>query len=232
MPSEGANIAEARWPHRQPTLTLCLVVLPVLIGLTGCGSEQRSTPHIFELDARLLEAGGEPFIAHSGAGRFDNYLAMNLPFSPAEVLFLAVQKAFGESLQNRGEAHVTVVTPVEYQRMAEHLSIDALNQLAGDSIQSLPFDVICLGRASAQLPGGIGHTYFLVLDAPALLELRREIQAAYLEAGGSPERFDPVDYAPHVTLGFTARDLHERDGAIKDRRSCIAEVRLKGGQRS
>ena len=54
------------------------------------------------------------FLKFSGPGEWSNYLAMNLPFAPMVNLFQQVEAAEKLTLKNRGEAHITVVTPVEY----------------------------------------------------------------------------------------------------------------------
>ena len=217
----------SRHPGRRGPKAGLLVVWALGVLQLGCPDRQ---PISFDVDARLLDANSVPFVPHSGEGPFDNYLAVNLPFAPAQALLADVEAFFGQELVSRGEAHITVITPVEYQRIADHLDIAAIDALAGASVQSTSFDVVCLGRATADLGSGTESTFFLVVDAPALVGLRRAVQEALVAAGGSRELFDPMSYAPHITLGFTLRDLHERDGAVKDPRACIAGVRLKGGQ--
>lgn len=178
------------------------------------------------VDASLLQGNTEAFIPHAGDGPFDTYLALNLPYPPVRKLLQDVETQFGVSLKNRGEAHITVVTPIEYQTLASCLDIEAINRMVAEEIQHVPFEILCLGRATATLPSGPESAYFLVVEAPGLRQVRRTIVEALVEAGGDPAVFDPEGYFPHVTVGFSARDLHERDGAVKDESACVAQVRV------
>jgi len=58
-------------------------------------------------------------------------------------------------------------------------------------------------------------TYFIVVDAPFLKTWRKT------RWGLNEEKFP---YYPHITLGFTERDLHLQDGAVKDARSCHPDL--------
>lgn len=195
----------------------------LMLLLTGC---DRQKDPVFDLDTSLLDAHAEAFIPHAGDGPFDTYLAVNLPYPPARKLLREVEARFAVKLKSRGEAHITVITPIEYQRLAQTLDIDAINDLAAEHIQRTAFEISCLGRATATLAGGPESTYFLVVHAPGLEQLRRRIRDEFVRVGGNPSAFDPGSYSPHVTLGFTSRDLHERDGTVKDESTCVAEVRL------
>ena len=54
------------------------------------------------------------FIPHSGDGPFSNYLTMNVNFEPMADLFSQLLLNQRKPLTNRGEAHITVVTPPEF----------------------------------------------------------------------------------------------------------------------
>ena len=198
----------------------------LLVYTVGCAVPSANGNRFLQLDPALLDGTTKPFVPHVGDGPFDSYLAMNLPFEPAEKLARRIEEQFEVSLKNRGEAHITVVTPPEYQRLQPYLSMEQINRLAAH-IQTATLTARCVGRATATLDGVEESTYFLVVDAPGLLTLRREIHDAFVAVGGAYSDFDPDAYQPHITLGFTRRDLHERDGAIKDWRSCIAPTRLR-----
>ena len=58
-------------------------------------------------------------------------------------------------------------------------------------------------------------TYFVVVQSEDLISIRKKIQDSFVGKGGDKNDFNPLNYFPHITLGFTKRDLHESDGVIK-----------------
>ena len=40
------------------------------------------------------------------------------------------------------------------------------------------------------------------------------------------EKYHLTDFYPHITLGFTKRDLHFEDGVRKDKSTCVADLNL------
>lgn len=85
------------------------------------------------------------------------------------------------------------------------------------NIQGSNFDVTCLGSGKKDKD----HTYFIVVESQDLVEIRKDVQKLFVHRGGDPLAFNPTKFYPHITLGFTTRDLHESDGVIKDKRSCL-----------
>lgn len=161
---------------------------------------------------------------HSGAGA---YLAMNLPYGPYEKMLHQVEAAENIELKNRSEAHITVVTPIEYEKvLKKHLSMEEINKIAEDAnIEGTRFTPICIGRGSKTLNRKKESTYFLVVDSPGLIDLRGMIEDAYIKKGGEPQEFVPEKFHPHVTLGYTLRDLHYEDGILKTKSSCFLQLK-------
>lgn len=167
------------------------------------------------------------FSAQSGPGKFDSYLQMNINFDPLKKLYLDLDRDLGNSLNKknaRTEAHITVITPVEYRNILEPagISIDKINEIAEKmKIQRSEFEVICLGKAE----NFEKSTYFLVIESEDLFNIRRAIFQEYVKYGGKPSRWDPELYYPHITVGYTHRDLHlEIDGVFKGLNSCWRKV--------
>jgi len=173
------------------------------------------------------------FQPHTGQGPLANYLSMEIPFLPISEVRLQLESILKSKLKNRGEAHITVITPPEYfQVLKEKISIQEINQLAIKSnLQSSRFEVLCLGAASPkfQIPSGIQPpvTYYVVVKSDDLLKFRVALQQLYVARGGNPASFDPFHYYPHITVGFTDRDLHESDGVIKDISTCKLKIVYK-----
>ncbi len=180
----------------------------------------------FTLSKAAFDNHAVPFLPHIGSAPMSNYLAMNLRFEPFNALREQVEQRLGVKLKQRGEAHITTVSPVEYDNaLRAKISINDINILAARRrIQTTPYSVVCVGRGRALIEGKEAYTYFAVVSAPGLVALREDIAQVFARRGGSPKAFSPRYFYPHVTLGFTDRDLHDTDGVIKDRRSCWENI--------
>lgn len=181
----------------------------------------------FKLDSSVKDAGSTPFLTYAGPGKYDNYLVLNLPFKPVAELFRQLLVSERRPLTNRGEAHITVLTPVEYWDILRPLriAISEIDDIArAHSIQNSKFKVVCLGRGEAVVEEKTEATFYVVVTSKDLIAIRQTIQALVIAKGGSASAFDPYKYHPHITLGFTKRDLHEDDKVIKNHRSCVADI--------
>lgn len=209
------------------TLVRTLIVAVVTLASIKVAAVVEASP--FDdllLDDVVHASADEAFIPHVGAGPYGSYLAMVIPFAPVKALYEQVQTASGQTLITRGEAHVTVVTPVEFdQQLKSHLTIEQINALAVEAnIQATHFDVVCLGQGKLTNADAELFTYFVVVDSDGLRDLRRAIHAAFVAAGGDAMAFDPERFYPHVTVGYSVRDLHLEDGVVKDRSSCVGDL--------
>ena len=156
-----------------------------------------------------------------------NYISVSLPFAPANLLKKHIERSTGLTLIDRGEAHITVLTPPEMQVLTQKLSKESVVDLLGVAdLQDESFNVVCLGRGRITSGDKALDTYFIVTASKGLFERRARVEQAFLAAGGSLTQFSATHYFPHVTLGFTERDLHESDGIIKDKNSCIEPLQI------
>lgn len=151
---------------------------------------------------------------------------MNIKYTPVKEVYRQLLQRTHLNLKNRGEAHITVITPVEFDRVLSHkLTIGEINQIALDyNIQESGFDIVCIGRGEAVVKGKIEKSYFIVIRSEDLIQIRMRVRDLFLERGGNPSLFNVENYFPHITLGFTKRDLHESDGVIKDHSSCLFDI--------
>ncbi len=182
----------------------------------------------FALGAAQISGKIEPFLPHSGAKKFESYLAINLSYPPFAKLFEEIQKQFGK-LKNRGEAHLTVITPPEFDEvLSPYLSMKEINEIGKKfTIQSSQLEMLCLGRGEV-LIGGVRETsFFIVIESGDLIEFRRQVFKAFAAKGGPPGKFDPENFYPHITIGFSLRDLHEFDGVKKGRNACVSKIRFQ-----
>ncbi|MBH47747.1 MAG: hypothetical protein CME71_06215 [Halobacteriovorax sp.] len=181
----------------------------------------------FSIDKNVYEASSLKPLTHSGSGRFDSYLSMDIPYEPVSKLFKFLEVKTGLSLTSRGEAHITVITPIEYfDVLKDKISIEEINLIAKE-IQTSKFKILCLGQGAKELDGKLEQTFYLVVSSSDLLKIRKDIQTKFISNGGRAENFDPFKFYPHITLGFTKRDLHESDGIIKDTSSCMSNIKAE-----
>lgn len=106
-------------------------------------------------------------------------------------LFLSINPFLAS--QHLGEAHITVVTPPEFNVLKEAgITLDELNAIALDmDIQSLSFVLICLGREKVTKDGKDYIVYQGIVDAPSLTNIRNAIFRRYASKGGNTALFDP-----------------------------------------
>jgi 2'-5' RNA ligase len=176
------------------------------------------------LSKEILSNGTLPFVSHHGRGRFDNTLALNVVYAPIQALRRPIEEGVGRRLKfltswkSDGEAHVTVITPPEFSEvLSPYLTMEEIEKIAQkDRIQESELIVLGLGSGKAILDGEEEETYFVIVDSENLRKIRHDVYRAFLEKGGSPNAWDPTWWFPHITIGFTRRDLHEADGVIKN----------------
>ena len=178
--------------------------------------------------SKLANGKDQPFLEHIGAveDRFGTTLAMNTPYAPiaslrkqiTRQLSLAAPLKFFTGFANEGEAHVTTVTPVEYHdKLRAFVSPEKMTEIALQyDIQASDLQVLGIGKGSANLAGQIQDTYFVIVYSENLLQIRRAIYEEYLRNNGPVGGWDPEHFYPHITIGYTERDLHESDGVKKD----------------
>lgn len=198
-------------------IILCIVFLGLFS--SGCSASAIVTVPDYAAKGYFM-----PFIGHSGPGQWDNSLAMNLPYEPAMnarqdiSALLGLRLDYFKGWDQRGEAHITVITPVEYWDVLRNkLTMAEINAIAlGSGIQTSDVKLLGVGSGAAVLNGKREETYFIIAESKNLSQIRRKIAHRFIEKGGRPDLFDPESFYPHITLGYTLRDLHITDGVIKD----------------
>ncbi|GIL21271.1 MAG: hypothetical protein BroJett041_23850 [Candidatus Jettenia caeni] len=160
-----------------------------------------------------------PFIPH------DTWLAINVDPKPADQIRSQLDQLSQMTHKHRGEAHITIITPPEYEKLKKYISMTEINKIALDSgINQIQWRNICLGSGAINFDGKTLKTYFVVVDSPELVRFREVIEAKAQSLGARSGDFKAQTYYPHITIGFTDRDLHESDGVIKDEKSCNFEL--------
>jgi 2'-5' RNA ligase len=200
------------------------ITLTLAISLFACQSapSKAQAPSELTISKAAFSAENERFEKHP------NYLSLTTPYEPVRKLHEELQSREGKQLVTRGEAHITVITPPEFNVLKTKLSITDLNAIAEEkNIQTSDIEPICVGKGSAPISGREENTYFIVVGSNRLREIRTQIAELYEKRGGSQTLFDPAKFFPHITVGFTKADLHEHQGVIKDRRACVYDLKVE-----
>jgi len=155
-----------------------------------------------------------------------NYLSLDLNFQSFDHLRKELEGKLGTTLKHRGEAHITVITPPEANALAKKLPMDRILKIAESmDLKNTPYRPLCVGKGELSANGKVMQTYFVVIESEGLFKVRHKIYEEYLKKGGKKEAFDPELFYPHVTLGFTDRDLHYEEGVIKGASSCLYNLK-------
>lgn len=136
-------------------------------------------------------------------------------------------------LINRGESHITVITPPEYNVLSvSGLTIKDINAIASTSnIQMSSYTPICVARYRKDLNAATitdcdknpkcNVVYNVIVDTPDLVAIRHRINDRYQSLGGEPGLFDPDYFLPHITVGFNGGDMFDfPHGVFKGKQAC------------
>lgn len=194
--------------------------LAVLCSVIGCANKPGSLAKIYYSTEDLN------YNSHVVAA--DNYYAINLPYAPYENIRIAAESKLGLSLKHRGEAHITVISPPEYQKINNKLPMAEIESLARQmKLTQISYKPVCVGQGILKDSDSEKSTFFVVVEADQLFQFRKALQELYIKRGGNEFDFSYERYYPHITLGFTERDLHYEDGVIKDASSCLFSMSSK-----
>ncbi|KAJ2391505.1 hypothetical protein GGI23_005404 [Coemansia sp. RSA 2559] len=190
----------------------------------------------FTLKRDALESGNIPFTSHISDKPLGTYLQQTLGPDPFKDLFEAISATTNTTIYSRGEAHITVITPPEFERVLKPagVTIKEIEAIAlGSGIQDARLSPVCVGRFNGTLPNPITEDdmgsfllYSLVVADmhDDLLAIRRKVFKLYREKGGQGALFHPEAFWPHVTLGFDRRDLFVENGIYKGPNYCYAPI--------
>jgi 2'-5' RNA ligase len=153
------------------------------------------------------------FIYKNKDGCFGKYVTLDLDFSEVKNVFDQLNRKIG-NLKNRGEAHITLLTPPEYQHFFGNygISMATIEQVIKESFsaQNIRYEITGLGSGHIEELS----TYFLIVESQDLKALRERL--AELLPSKVRTEFLETGFYPHITLGFNKRDLHISQGIRKD----------------
>jgi len=206
-------------------MTLRRMYLFLVFLCSACATPQSGQTHQSPIHKPLFDE--VEFIKHLGPRPMQTYLAMNLNAQGLDSVRRSIEQRTQTSLKHRGEAHITVITPVEFDKYFRPLkgAGEFMNERALElGIQRLPFEIVCIGQGQkAEM-----STFYYVVKSQDLLNLRNQIAKELfeqlphnVETQMLKESWKKEVFYPHITLGFTHRDLHFEEGVTKDSGSCI-----------
>ncbi len=151
------------------------------------------------------------------------YVSVDLEYAAFKSLRQNLEKKIGLKLANRGEAHVTVVTPPEFQKLVTKLDSKEIETLvsANLDLEQGSMKPICIGQGILR----DDQTWYVVIEMESARHARQRLSDAFVKAGGTLDDFRADEFHPHVTLGFDKRDLHLQDGVVKNASSCKFRLR-------
>lgn len=175
--------------------------------------------HAYELDRSALDNREVAFIPHTTPKPYLRYVSYEINYPPVRALLEEVKAKVGP-LSDRGEAHITVITPPEFDRvLGKVLTIEEINEVVlAENIQQATYEPVCVGTGSK----GDRKAYYIVVRSPELVRIRRAVHDLYLAKKGQ-EQFDPEWFFPHITLGYINGDVHEDDGLYKNEKTCLPD---------
>lgn len=175
---------------------------------------------------QLKEPQSMPFVEHvveDDPTSFGNSLALSIPYAPIIKLRKIIEKQTGKKLDYfrgwdpAGEAHVTTITPPDFVKALRHgITMKRINEIAREEhIQDADIKLLGIGSAKKTINGIVEETFFVIVDSSKLRSIRYKIYKEFIDNKGDPKSFDPTWFFPHITIGYTLKDLHEPD-ALKD----------------
>lgn len=157
-----------------------------------------------------------------------NYFSLDLEYSAYKELLAQLVNKVGP-LKNRGEAHITIISPPEFKALTDPKKSKLTARKITETYVAMnkgvyTFKQTCIGSSEKTVNEKQLKTYYVVVDSPDLFSFRRELS----KLSQLPKsKFDPDLFYPHITLGFTDKDLHYEDGVIKDSKTCIKDINIK-----
>lgn len=159
-------------------------------------------------------------------------LIRNVNYQAVNALKPQIEKYFGKKLTDRGESHITVITPPEGKGWSFNddqginglISQEELHRKYFSVMQNKEFDVVCIGQ---RFNSSGNHVFYLVVDSPDLRAVRQGIQTE-LESRAKFANykiiFDATNFYPHITIGFIGGDVHN---VSKGPETCIEDIELQ-----
>ncbi|KAF9347751.1 hypothetical protein BGX26_000788 [Mortierella sp. AD094] len=189
------------------------------------------------INKKVLDTQKVPYVNHTGNGLFMNWVGLNVDFKYVKPIFDLVnstQSIANGTLLSRGESHITVILPPEYDNILHPagVTIDELNAMAlkNNRLQRAKFEIECLGRVQVvSKPDNVYQqaVQIILKNFQDIVAYRQDVFELFVKKGGNPALFDAANFLPHITLGFRHRDIFVEDGIFKGKNACIHKMVAK-----
>jgi len=135
----------------------------------------------------------------------DAVLSLEAPREFASDLFRQVFGRSGESLSGPSTASIPLVLKGEFDRaFAGHVTPQALADAArAAGLEATSFTPRCLGYRRVSAPGVNRQLYFVLFDAPAIVQFREQILKLRPEEGAAAAGYDPRAMSPLLIVAAT-----------------------------
>lgn len=155
----------------------------------------------------------------------DGALIRNVDYFSVNALIPQLNSLYKLNLEDRREAHITVITPPDFKSgLTKLFTVNEMLNRYSASIQGMPFHVVCVGsRTSSDRKKQV---FYLVVKSNKLSNIRFDLaKEAKLRAAALniPLVFKPENFYPHITIGYVNDDVFEFS---KEPESCLKDVKL------
>jgi len=162
----------------------------------------------------VVSCQNQPLASVKKPASVKSYVSLDLEYPEYQQTLDKLDTFLSTKLVNRGEAHITVLTPPEFKTVTANTSAEVIHQ-EWEEWKTKTFKKVCLGEGTVKDKKKVLKTYYVVVESSELLAFRKYVKTKY-----NVKNFEAEVFYPHITLGFTERDLHFEQGVIKDQKSC------------
>jgi hypothetical protein len=137
-------------------------------------------------------------VLEPGLDAVGSWLALRPPPQLASPLGRQIFTRAGESVHYPNPPSLPLVLRSEFDRaLAGTLTPDAVMNVArAAGLESATFEPRCMAHRRISEPGATRGVYFLLFDAPAFDQFRRQVSEELRRAGGNASLFDPAALSP------------------------------------
>ena len=141
-------------------------------------------------------------------------------------LFQQLVRRSGQPLVAPAHPSVPLVLKSEYSDSLQGvLSVaDVLDVAREAGVEGARFEPVCIGQHRASTPGRSDQLFFVLFDAPAFNEFRRQLTPLFPEHAGAGF-YDPAALRPILTIAATDREFdHWWPLTVEQRTDCLATL--------
>ncbi|KAL6762462.1 hypothetical protein V8C86DRAFT_2518281 [Haematococcus lacustris] len=220
-----------------PPTTMIAAAVTFLALLAGpAAAFLQPTAPLFRVDKQALDGSKVAFTPRVFGNATNKYagswLGFQLSWALYEPIFAQLNSTAGVApLVNRADVYITTISTAEYAVLSSlsSITIQDINAIAmASDIQASSFVPHCVARFRKSLvtPAVVDEAYNVPASSADLVAIRQRVSDLYQMLGGEPGMFNPTSFLPHITLGFSRRNMGDADGVFKGENACWAPISL------